>query len=268
MSIITISRGSYSHGKAVAEKVAENLGYRCVSREIALEASREFNIPEIMLIRTMGDPPSVFDRLTYGREKYIAYVQRALIQHAKHDNLVYHGLAGHFFFPNVAHVLKVRIIADLEYRIAVVMQRDKVTRDEALRVLTKDDEERHNWSRKLFGIDQSDASLYDLVLHIDRISVDNAVDIICDVAGLEAFRTTPESQKAMDDLVICTDVRARIAADRSVGTAELEVEADDGVITVYGTVDTLAKSDKIKEIIRTTDGVKDVVSRMRIHSPW
>jgi hypothetical protein len=31
-SIITISRGSYTHGKEVAEKLAQKLGYDCVSR--------------------------------------------------------------------------------------------------------------------------------------------------------------------------------------------------------------------------------------------
>ena len=51
MSIVTISRGSYSKGKDVAEKLAQKLQYDCVSREILLEASEEFNIPEISLVR-------------------------------------------------------------------------------------------------------------------------------------------------------------------------------------------------------------------------
>ncbi len=33
MSIIIISRGSYTHGIEVAEKVAQKLGYECFSRE-------------------------------------------------------------------------------------------------------------------------------------------------------------------------------------------------------------------------------------------
>ena len=34
MPIITISQGSYSRGKEVAEKVAEELGYEVISRNI------------------------------------------------------------------------------------------------------------------------------------------------------------------------------------------------------------------------------------------
>ncbi|MGB9436525.1 MAG: cytidylate kinase family protein [Desulfobacterales bacterium] len=34
MGVITISRGSYSKGKEIAEKLAQQLGYECVSRDI------------------------------------------------------------------------------------------------------------------------------------------------------------------------------------------------------------------------------------------
>jgi hypothetical protein len=32
MSIITISRGSYTKGKEIAEKVAKKVGYECIAR--------------------------------------------------------------------------------------------------------------------------------------------------------------------------------------------------------------------------------------------
>lgn len=72
MSIITISRGSYSRGKEVAEKVAAALGYECISREVLLEASEQFNIPEIKLVRAIHDAPSILERFTYGKERYVA----------------------------------------------------------------------------------------------------------------------------------------------------------------------------------------------------
>jgi len=45
MPIITISRGSYSKGKAFAEKAAQSLGYECISRDIILEASKRVRCP-------------------------------------------------------------------------------------------------------------------------------------------------------------------------------------------------------------------------------
>ncbi len=69
MSIITISRGTYSLGKEVAEKVAQKLGYECIAREVLLEASELFNIPETKLLMTMENAPSILDRFTSGRER-------------------------------------------------------------------------------------------------------------------------------------------------------------------------------------------------------
>ena len=45
MGIITISRGSYNRGKEIAQKLSEKLGYECISREILLKASEDFNVP-------------------------------------------------------------------------------------------------------------------------------------------------------------------------------------------------------------------------------
>jgi hypothetical protein len=74
MPIITISRGSYSKGMAVAEKVAQRLGYECISREIILEAFEEFNVPEIKFIRAIHDAPSVLDRLSFEKDKFIGEI--------------------------------------------------------------------------------------------------------------------------------------------------------------------------------------------------
>ena len=107
MAIITISRGSYSRAKEIAEKLAQELGYGCVSREILLEASEEFNIPEIKLVRAIEDAPSILDRFTQGKERYLAYIRAALLKHAQKDNVVYHGIGGNFLLQGIPHVLKV-----------------------------------------------------------------------------------------------------------------------------------------------------------------
>ena len=116
MGIILITRGSYSGGKDIAEKVAQKLDYDCISREVILEASKEFSIPEIRLIQALEDAPSVLDRFTYGKKKYISYTQATLLKYLVKDNVVYHGSAGHYFVEGISHVIKVLITANMEYR--------------------------------------------------------------------------------------------------------------------------------------------------------
>jgi hypothetical protein len=44
--------------------------------------------------------------------------------------------------------------------------------------------------------------LYDLVVHIKQITVDDAVDMICNSVSKEQFKTTPESQRMIEDLAL------------------------------------------------------------------
>ena len=202
MSIITISRGSYTHGGQVAEKVAQKLGYECISRELILETSDEYNISEIKLTRAIRNAPSFLERYTFGREKYLNYIRATILKYLSKDNIVYHGFGGHIFLKDIPHVLKVRIIADMKYRIECMMNREGVSEKKAEIMVNEVDEERRRWSQKFHGIDQWDARLYDLTINIKKISIDHAVNIIFNTVKSSPFQTTPESQKIIDGLVV------------------------------------------------------------------
>jgi cytidylate kinase len=210
MAIITISRGSYSKGKEIAEKVAQELNYEHTSRDVLLEASEHFNVPEIKLVRALHDAPSILNRFTYGKEKYVAYIKEAFLEHMIRDDIVYHGLAGHFFLKGVSHALKIRIIADLEDRVTLEMERENISREEALHLIQKDDFERRKWSLALYGVDTVDASLYDLVIHINKIKPNDAINLIYSVVHLPQFETTPQSQKAIENLAFASKIEAAV----------------------------------------------------------
>jgi len=228
MSIITISKGSYSRGGEVAEKLAKKLDYECISRIILLEASEQFNIPSIKLVRAIHDAPSFLDRLTYGKERYVAYIRAALLNHLQKGNVVYHGLAGHFFLQGVPNVLRVRIIANFEKRVAKEMKQEKISAEKASRILKKDDKERRRWSQHLYGIDTWDPSLYDVVLNIATLTVEDAVDIIVHTAKLPCFQMTPESQEILANVALAAQVQAALVKSYP----KIDVCAENGVIYV------------------------------------
>ncbi len=213
MSIITFSRGSYSHGKEVAEKVAQKLGYECLSREALLRASKEFNISEIKLARALHDAPSFFERFTFSKEKYVAYIRAALLKEVQKDNVVYHGLAGHFLLQGIPHALKVRIIADPQDRVAEEMRREGLSADAALTKLHKDDEQRRRWSLQLFAVDTWDPILYDQVIRISSMTADDAAELIATAVKFPCFQTTPQSQQVLNDLVLASLVKAALVEE-------------------------------------------------------
>jgi len=228
MAIITISRGSNSRGKEVAELVAKKLGYDCISRDVLLEASGRFNIPEMKLNRAIHDAPSILERLTYGKEEYITYIEAALLKYLREDNMVYHGLAGHFFVQNITHVLKVRIIADMEERTRIEMEKEKISKDEAEQIIKNDDEQRRKWSLSLYGIDTVNPGLYDLLIHIGKITAEDAADIICQTAKLHCFQTTPQSQNIIDNMALVAQVKAALIKINS----HIEVSVNNGDVNI------------------------------------
>ncbi|UCD79980.1 MAG: cytidylate kinase-like family protein [Desulfobacterales bacterium] len=260
MGIITISRGSYSRGKETAERLARQLGYECVSRDILLEASTHFNIPEVKLVRAIHDAPSFFERFQHGKEKYILFLREAFLEHIQKDNVVYHGLAGHFFIKGIPNILKVRIIANIEDRIKEEMKREKISEKEARYILKKDDDERRQWSMHLYGIDTHDPSLYDIVLHIDNMKTNDAVDILADLAGRPCFQTTPETLMKVKDSYLAAKAHAAIF-DRFPAA---EVKCRNHVVSIkLETALSLEEeaTETVKNALKNIDDIKDV----RVH---
>lgn len=267
MSVITISRGSFSYGQEVAERTARRLGYDCVSREILVSASKEFNIPEIKLFQAIHDAPSFLDRVFQRKTKYIAYIQAAVLRSLKRDHVVYHGFAGHFFVKDVPHVLKVRIIANMEERIRVVMERNQLSYDAAALYIQRMDEQRRRWGLQLYGIETADPSLYDLVIHIDQITVEDAVDIICHKVGLRSFQTTPESRQQIEDLWLAAEVKAALIDLKP----DIKVAACRGVVQVVARASTAQRLKLEKEMRAATEkipGITNVEISLRPVAPY
>ncbi len=267
MSIIVISRGSYTYGKEIAEKVAKKLGYKCIGREILIEASKHFNVPETKLIDAIENAPSFLERFTYGKEKYIAYIQAAVLQHLKDDNVVYHGFAGHFFVKDIPNVLKIRIIADLEKRIQVVMEREKVDREKAINFIKRIDKERSKWAQYLYGIDPQNPSLYDLIINIKDITPDDAVDIICHTVKLERFQITTETKKMIANLALAAEVKAAL----SEVVPDAKVDVSNGKVTVYAKsllVQEKQIVEKIKEKLNKFKQIKEFTIKIELYDQY
>ena len=245
----------------MAELLAENLEYACISREILLSASEQFNIPEMRLVRTLHDAPSVFDRFAHGKERYVAYIRAAILKMAQKGNAVYHGLAGHFFLQGIPHALKVRIIADIEDRVKEEMRRMNIPEDDARYTLIKDDDERRRWGLYLYGIDTHDPHLYDLLIHTRNLSVEDAVEIILHAVKQKTFQVTPESQRVLDNLALAAQIEATLIKEFPF----TEAVADNGKVhvTVKAPLSLRRKlTPKIKDTVKRLKGVNRVDVRI------
>ena len=199
MAIITISRGTFSGGKELAECVANRLGYPVVSREEIVGTSPWFGIP-VEKMNATDQPPEFWDKLDEQRKAYMQMVQAGLCERGRNGNLVYHGHAAHILLPGVSHVLRVRVIADMEYRVQAAMRDQKLGLQEAEAYIEATDRERRDWVRFLYGVEWGDSSLYDLVLNLSHVSLEGACSTVAFMAKLEEFKPTPRSLVVMEEL--------------------------------------------------------------------
>ncbi len=227
MAIITISRGCFSHGKEIAECVAARLGYECISQEILLEAAQSSHVSETKLFESLHDAPGLLDRITHVRQRFIDWFQAALLEHVTKDGVVYHGFAGQILLAGISHVLKVRVIADMEERVALLMTRQRISREDALRLIEKEDHERAEWYRTIYRTDMHDPRLYDMVLHIDRLTIDDACDAICRIASSDSFAATARSGAALADLALENHAKVVIQ-----DICKADVTAKDGIVHI------------------------------------
>jgi hypothetical protein len=184
-------------------------------------------------------------------------MRAAIAKAVQADNVVYHGEAGHLLLKGIPHQLRVSVVADMESRIATTMEQCNLTRANAIEYLRALDENRDNWLMWVHGVDAKDPRTYDLQISLEHIQVSSASAIIADTAARD-FQTTPESQKLMDDLVLVSEIRARMGLDPDISDDRIQVEADDGVVTISTNVRQLAHAEKVRELVAQIPGVKDV----------
>lgn len=242
-------------GEALAERVAERLGYQCISREITLEAAaKEYGVPGAELTAAMDQRPSFWHRAIGQSSAHLAFVRATLCEQVQGGNVVYHG---HLLLPGISHVIAVRVIADLEFRLTAAQQKQNLSRDDALAYIKKVDEQRQTWTRFLFEVDWDDPYLYDVVLKLGRMNLEAACETVVQLADRESFKPTAASLKAMQDLTLQSLVSAALIKDSRTREGDLKVVADDGTVTVTGTAPP-GVAEAVPLVVNELHGVKAV----------
>jgi cytidylate kinase len=266
MAIITISRGTKSHGIELAGRLSERLGYVSKSSDVVLDGARKYNILSEDLLKQLEETPGFWQRMSREHERYLIYVQCALIDAVKQDNVIYHGYAGHLFLRGIRHVLKVRLETPFEERVAAIMKEQNKGFDEASAYLIKIDEERERWFKHITGGQWRDPALYDVSFNTQNLTLDTVSDLIVSLVDKEEFRASTESVRKLENLSLECEVKAAFAADDKLWNLPVSVIAEDGVVTLRGTVKDKKTRDTFAELTSKVKGVKETVLEIGLTS--
>lgn len=260
MSIITISQGSFSGGRMLAEAVSRRLGYSSVDREFVIARATAWGVSQEELRTTMQKPPSFFGQSPQNKYRYLAFIQAALTEHVRGGNAIYHGLAAHLLLGKGRQVLRTRVVAPMSFRVSMLELREGCSRKEAINQIERVDEERRKWTRFLYGVDWTDPSLYDLVLNLEQVNLVDASDVICTLAASPRFQPTAETMADLENLALASAVKAHLAMNPETRNLQFEVSAEAGSVSLKSEVDSPQQAKAIRAIVKGIPGVRSVSS--------
>jgi cytidylate kinase len=258
MAVITISRGSASGGLRLAEGLAKLLDYELLSREDIFRAALEFGGLEEKLRKALLNPPGFWERFKHERRRYLVLVQAALCARVQKDRVIYYGNAGHLLLRGVSHVLCIRLIAPMSFRVQTLMERDDMRRDRAIEHIEEVDQQRRDWTRFLYGVDWMDPALYDLTINLKTLDIDGAVELAATAARRKEFQPTEASAKVLDNLALASKVQAALATTEETESVDLEVDAEDGTVFLKGKLRTASLVEATIRVAENVEGVQGV----------
>jgi len=250
--------GTYGGAKELAQSLSEKMGYPCLCREDLIEAAIREGIHVGKLEMAMVKPRGFTEKLARERDHYLAFSRAFLCEQALKGDVIYYGRTGHLLLPGISHVLRVRVVWDMEHRIQTLMQKMGLERDKAVRYVRDVDEDRSRWVRSMYGIAVEEAINYDVTVNLQQMTVGNAASALVGVAQLPDFQMTPASGKALKDLFLGAAARLTLARDKRTHAAALKVRADDGVVTVSYRPQDYGLGDLIPSVLESVEGIKDL----------
>ena len=259
MQIITIYQGASGSGEELADAVAQSLGYGSVDREVLVQASLQYSIPEAKLAEIVEREPTWWATFTRNLDPYRIALQAAFCEVARDRGIVYHGHLGHELIPKFAHVLKVLLTAPMEMRIAQVRERHNHLNEVAARRYVEElDKARTRRLHGMFGTDWRDPSRYDLVVNLGHMGLSTAQRLIVEAAHAPDYQMTAASKQEFANFALATRIRATLALSNDLSHARIEVKADDGNIELSGTIPEWISDRQVVAQIQKIPGVKNV----------
>lgn len=200
--VITINREVGSGGRTVGRKLAEKLGVKYCDKAVIEGLTQKFGLtPERIedikaqkkswwnditnyyntLVNSADMPMDAETKLD--NNSMFETEKRILQELATQSSCVVAGRTGFMVFRNWPNHLNIFIQASLEHRIQRVMRRQNVSEQEARDIIEKIDTSRETYIQKYEDTSRYDTRNYQLVISMDDLSEDDAVDVIMRFIG-------------------------------------------------------------------------------------
>jgi len=200
--VITINREVGSGGRTVGRKLAEKLGVKYYDKALIEGLTREFGLSVERIEELKGQKKSwwndfnnyyktLIDSASRPMEAEVKLdtasmyetEKRILEELAERESCVVAGRTGFMVFREWPNSLNILIQASMEHRVQRIMERQGVGEQEARDIIAKVDASRETYVKKYEDTSRYDTRNYQLVLSMDTLSEDAAVEVIMAYIG-------------------------------------------------------------------------------------
>ena len=195
--VITINREVGTGGRTIGRKLAEKLNVKYCDKAIVDGLTHKFglNIQRIEEIKAQkkswwNDINNYYNTLVNSTsqpmEAEVKLDNASMFETEKHilqeiatnSSCVIAGRTGFMVFREWPNHLNIFIQASMEHRVQRVMRRQNVSEKEAREIIAKLDASRETYIKKYEDTSRYDTRNYQLVISMDDLSEDDAVDVI------------------------------------------------------------------------------------------
>ena len=215
MTTIVLFSGIFCQEDRFLEELVATTEFRIVDdEEVIGDAAKLSGLAENKICKAFSAKTSVFNKFTMEKETSIACLKLALADMLTDESVLVRGHIGLLIPRAVSHVLRVCLIADMQYRTQSAVSDQGISEKEAAKMVLRGDVDSAAWVRALFDVeDPWDQSLFDMVIPMDKRTPSEAAAAIIQNATKFVIQPTPESRQAIDDFRLAVQVETALFAE-------------------------------------------------------
>jgi cytidylate kinase len=267
MRFITFSRKMGSNGTEVARQVAETLGYKFFDTEAIERAAKEMGV--LGSVKEVDEKAPSFLQRFFSQKPAIAldHLNSVVYELAERGDAVFLGRGSHILLKSFQCALHIRVTASRETRIRNLESRG-FPRDAAVRAIEQSDHERGAFIRYAFGVDWENPEIYDLVLNMDKLSINLAVNNVVNLARSDEIKAcSVDSLKSLEMMSLASRAEAALTEAGMIYSPTTSVSAmvpEPGSVRLVGFVNDAAAKTRAEKIVSALKGVVSVENRIHL----
>lgn len=185
--IITIGREHGSNGRAIARKLAEELGIKCYDKEIVDEAAKHTDISRDVIdaYDEKGMSSFLLHAGGYGlNENFRLNMEVVSAQFdairaiADKEDCIFVGRSADYVLNDRDDVVSVFILGDYDNRVDTIAKRQGISREEAVKKVKQVDKDRSSFYKYYSDQTWGDAKNYDICVNSSHLGIDGTVAVI------------------------------------------------------------------------------------------